>query len=169
MRKFILSFLLTTLLASAYAQNLRIRSTDETSNPEIDNLSGYKPDGSQLEGGNGPVHGINQDNGLLPATVSENASGSGDITGKSGNTQTERNPVVKKIYTNPASDYVIVSLDGSYTGTIRILNLLGQEVMNTQISGNDTRIDLSSLKEGIYFVSIESGAEKIVKKIKVTN
>ncbi|NCU03735.1 MAG: S8 family serine peptidase, partial [Chitinophagaceae bacterium] len=50
---------------------------------------------------------------------------------------------------------------------IRIVNSVGQEVLNRQTTYSDTRMNLNSLSNGVYFVEIRDrkGKEQFVKKI----
>ena len=59
-----------------------------------------------------------------------------------------------QVYPNPAKEFVTVSVEVE-SGTIRILNLLGQEMGVYNINSNLTSIDVSNFGEGIYFVSID--------------
>jgi hypothetical protein len=54
---------------------------------------------------------------------------------------------------------------GITTGTIRVMNNLGQEIISAAQTGNHTIIDLSDANSGIYFVSIVSENKKFTKKI----
>lgn len=53
---------------------------------------------------------------------------------------------------------------------IRIVNAMGQEVMSKQTSYSNTRINISTLSAGIYFIEIKDkkGKEQFVKKIMKT-
>ncbi len=167
MKKIMFTFLLLLVAGATFAQsNARVRSED-TNLPEIDNLSGLKPDETDLI----PTSTV--------ATVSSTSTATG-TTGTSDNYYPSKDfdngAVVNdksvstleatEVYPNPATNYITVSTEVE-TGTIRILNLLGQEMSTHEISSKLTGIDITDLGEGIYFVSIESGTMKITKKIKV--
>ena len=166
MKKLFLSAMLFALSAVIFAQSgSRVRSEDSNV-PEIDNLSGLKPDGEDLES-DYVVSGLSDnstENGSTGIGNEDNpakSSGKGEI-----NVETIRSITNTEVYPNPATDFITISTEIE-TGTIRILNLLGQEMSNYPVTGKTTSLDISELKEGIYFISVESGAEKIVKKIKV--
>ncbi len=166
MKKLILSAMLLALSAVIFAQSSsRVRSEDSNV-PEIDNLSGLKPDGEDLES-DYTVSGLsdnsmeNGSTGVGNEEYSSKSIGKGEI-----NAETIRSINTTEVYPNPATDFITISTEIE-TGTIRILNLLGQEMSNYPVNGKTTSLDISELKEGIYFISVESGAEKIVKKIKV--
>ncbi|RMA64320.1 T9SS type A sorting domain-containing protein [Ulvibacter antarcticus] len=75
------------------------------------------------------------------------------------------------IYPNPATNEINVKLD--YTSTneklpYTIVNIMGQEVLNGDISGQSTdsnKLDLSGLNTGVYFLNISVSDNSITKKI----
>jgi hypothetical protein len=76
----------------------------------------------------------------------------GDITSISENNNTFFN-----VYPNPAYDMINIEFDSQFekeNATISISNMLGKEVIAlNNIISNNTSIDISSLKNGIYFVN----------------
>ncbi len=57
------------------------------------------------------------------------------------------------IYPNPANSLLnINNIDG--VSSIRISNILGATIQNVKVSGSNTTIDVSSLPNGIYFVTM---------------
>lgn len=72
-----------------------------------------------------------------------------------------------KVYPNPVSDVLNISLDREITA-VSIFNLLGQQVIVKTVNANETTIDVSQLQSGAYFVKVMSGNEvktsKIIKK-----
>lgn len=73
-----------------------------------------------------------------------------------------------KIYPNPFTDRIHIENIDLQQYELTILNSLGQTVKRTQVNNNNIIIDLSELKEGIYFLRIESRDNaktmKIIKK-----
>jgi len=63
--------------------------------------------------------------------------------------------VASKIYPNPAKDNIRVE-SNQFIKTVRIVNVLGQEIYNKAISNYGTEINVSHLNSGIYFVCIET-------------
>ncbi len=57
---------------------------------------------------------------------------------------------------NPASNYINIETEGLETGTIQIIDVLGNSVLKETISGSSKTIDLTSFRNGIYFVRLES-------------
>jgi len=75
-----------------------------------------------------------------------------------------------KIYPNPSSGIFILE-NNYYTKKsstklkTNIVNLTGQIIKTLLINGNDNIIDLSELKNGIYFINIETKNAKIIKQL----
>jgi len=165
MKKIILAVCLILVSVFAFAQ--ASERSDEMSQPEIDNLSGAKPDGDDLS----PESGVTSytANGDEPLVMDKPEDDDPFNPVKGNIDQLQPTDLsTATVYPNPANDYIIVNSEAS-TGYIRILNLLGQEMMAIPITSEESYINIADLDEGIYFVSIEAGAQKIVKKIKVLN
>ncbi|MCR5014851.1 MAG: thiol protease/hemagglutinin PrtT [Bacteroidales bacterium] len=60
------------------------------------------------------------------------------------------------VYPNPARDQVYVSAAG--LKHLEVINLLGQVVMTSDVDEDNTVVDLSSLKQGAYFLRVVSTA-----------
>lgn len=61
------------------------------------------------------------------------------------------------IYPNPANDHIQVSFtDKAVSGSIKLLNSIGQVITTKAITGNDTHIDMSSYASGMYMIKVES-------------
>lgn len=73
-----------------------------------------------------------------------------------------------KIYPNPFTDRIHIENIDLQQYELTILNSLGQTAKRTQVNNDNIMIDLSELKEGIYFLRIESRDSaktmKIIKK-----
>jgi hypothetical protein len=69
------------------------------------------------------------------------------------------------IYPSPSSDYVQVSFDNPGESSIEISDLQGRIIykISTQLSEN--QIDISSLKQGVYYLTIENNQYRTSKKI----
>ena len=68
---------------------------------------------------------------------------------------------------NPASDEIFIS--GKIETTVRLANSLGQEVRRQFHDGSKTRLDVSDLPTGIYFLTNDALGEKIEIFIKPRN
>jgi hypothetical protein len=165
MKKILFTFLLLTATMVVFGQTNARERAEDTSNPEIDNLSGLKPDEDQLT----PTSGVAS---MTEDGTENGGTGVGDELGVHVDHELDLksekiNPVEDaQVYPNPAQDMIYIATDTD-EGLIRILNLLGQEMSSHNITATVMSLDISELKEGIYFVSIESGDYKIVKKIKI--
>ncbi len=139
--------------------------SDETNNPEIDNLSGLKPDIDDLA----PDYGVAAINNNDTDIGTNNGNDDGnDVTLQDNNVETTRGNSIMNttVFPNPATNNITIATEVEF-GTIRILNLLGQEINSYSIQSNSTNLDITELNEGIYFISVESGEQKVVKKLKV--
>jgi xyloglucan-specific exo-beta-1,4-glucanase len=61
-----------------------------------------------------------------------------------------------KVYPNPSNDYISLHLQNESLSSAVIFSVTGQKVMEE----NDTKIDISSLESGIYFVKINTVSSK---------
>jgi hypothetical protein len=163
-------FLLFVLAATySFAQNgLRTRAQDEAA-PELENLSGLTPgdmpDLTDFETADAQVvqthnvEGTNEDDTEVSGT-SKNIQ----YTDEKG-----LKDIITDVYPNPASSFIVIKLAEPRVVMLTIINLVGQEVMKKEIAAVTNYIDISELKEGIYFVNFMSGDEKVSQKIKVTD
>ena len=69
-----------------------------------------------------------------------------------------------KLYPNPANNYVIVESDNSEILEISIFDTLGKNVMPNSVLKN-SRLDVSSLNRGVYFMRINANSSQVTKKI----
>ena len=74
------------------------------------------------------------------------------------------------VFPNPASDIISFSLPAKFTsGIIQVYSILGQRVLEQNITSTTAVISLESLQEGLYFYILESDGfskkGKIVKKL----
>lgn len=79
------------------------------------------------------------------------------------------------IFPNPASEYISISVDNDResAGMIRIYNAGMQKTMEEKIlfrPGSDTRIDVTTLPPGVYFLLFEvEGSQNVLQKFVVEN
>ena len=69
------------------------------------------------------------------------------------------------VYPNPTSGEVTVECEG--LSHVCIMNAYGQTVYNSELEGDQTRIDLSQMAKGVYMMHIEAAGGQIVRKIVV--
>lgn len=68
-------------------------------------------------------------------------------------TDIEENAVSNKIYPNPANEKLFVN-STAHISTLRVYDIMGNEVLTTKDCGNNTEINLSSLPSGVYFIQL---------------
>ncbi|MCG2611133.1 T9SS type A sorting domain-containing protein [Flavobacterium sp. SM15] len=74
------------------------------------------------------------------------------------------NNLVFTLSPNPVVDYI--SIKGTtLLNQITVINQLGQQVLEKQVNSKETQLDLSALKNGIYFITLESENKKTAYKI----
>jgi hypothetical protein len=65
------------------------------------------------------------------------------------------------IYPNPSSNILHIQLNNLETAQIKIMNVIGEAVLNKAIRNGANTIDVSELQNGIYFVIESSGLQQI--------
>ena len=74
------------------------------------------------------------------------------------------------VYPNPASDSILFVLPAKFiNGSVTIYSILGQKVLEQNITPQSAAVSLKSLNEGLYFYTVESGdffkKGKVIKKL----
>lgn len=69
-----------------------------------------------------------------------------------------------KIYPNPASDFITIESNNLKVSAIAIYDILGKQVLS-QKELTDNQLDVSNLKNGIYFLNISANGNSITKKV----
>ncbi|MEZ5083958.1 MAG: T9SS type A sorting domain-containing protein [Bacteroidales bacterium] len=79
-------------------------------------------------------------------------------------------------YPNPATNVLNIqySLIEDAEVSVGVYDLLGSKVMEEKLSAQsnqlqNTRMDVSTLDSGLYFVTISAGESKVTKKVQVVN
>lgn len=65
---------------------------------------------------------------------------------------------------NPASDNFTVTTSGVNTANVQIVDVLGNVVLNTNISGSKT-FNVAEYRNGIYFVTVSSKGTRVSRKV----
>lgn len=72
------------------------------------------------------------------------------------------------IYPNPASNQLYVQLNKGSVSTLRISDIKGALLLEQNVKGTETSVDISSLAKGIYFLQISNSSatynQKIIKE-----
>ncbi len=80
------------------------------------------------------------------------------------NTETSRNERFDiSIYPNPAGDKIKISSSNFKITCLSVFSLTGQKIQ-TLINENELVIDISDFTPGMYFLKIESGEERVIRK-----
>ncbi|MEQ8908271.1 MAG: T9SS type A sorting domain-containing protein [Vicingaceae bacterium] len=104
------------------------------------------------------------------AAVRANFSKVGCIVGLDENEM--ENALAFEVSPNPNNGQFAININTQQEAdyTLNVRNMLGQIVMTQQVSVNKTKnmqMDLSDYEKGVYFVSLENGDERLVKKVVV--
>lgn len=74
-----------------------------------------------------------------------------------------------KIYPNPTKDNFLIEFLPEKNSVIQVVNLLGEVVYNENIAASNIKlkkqINMENVSKGVYFVVIEAGSKKHVKKV----
>ncbi|HBS85949.1 MAG: hypothetical protein A2W91_08660 [Bacteroidetes bacterium GWF2_38_335] len=75
------------------------------------------------------------------------------------------------IYPNPVNDILTIETDGANDGYVTIIDLTGKEVLNYQLNQGETssKINVSELNNGVYFLKLNSGFEMKTFKVVVSH
>ncbi|MBQ7996776.1 MAG: InlB B-repeat-containing protein [Paludibacteraceae bacterium] len=71
-----------------------------------------------------------------------------------------------KAYPNPVVNTTTVTIENSenWNHSLRIVNLMGIEVMNSTFEGNETTVDMDGFVQGNYMISVDGIVVKVMKK-----
>lgn len=72
------------------------------------------------------------------------------------------------VFPNPASDFISVQNTTGKQQRFQLFELSGREALNGSIQPNISKVNLTSLSPGIYFMKFNSENEQIVQKIIVS-
>ena len=67
-----------------------------------------------------------------------------------------KQPTTLTISPNPADDNVKIALEGIENSSVKIVDVLGNVVYNESINNGTKNIDVSTFKNGVYFVLVEA-------------
>ena len=112
----------------------------------VENELVFNPDGEDCDAIYEELHGIEEDGPSTPSTGSGTA---GALT----------------VYPNPTNGVLFVETvctPSLQNQTYSITNLMGQTLLIGQITTETQRIDVSSLPQGMYFITVGEGTRKFV-------
>ena len=70
-----------------------------------------------------------------------------------------------KIYPNPVSSLLYISIQGNQNLTYTIYSVIGNQVASGKLSPSTSEIDITNLNKGIYILSIADVSNKTTKKV----
>jgi subtilisin family serine protease/PKD repeat protein len=71
------------------------------------------------------------------------------------------------IYPNPADNEIFINTGNMHTGNIKMLNVLGQIIIQKPFNTNSFRLDISDINSGMYFIRIYNEEVEYLRKIKI--
>jgi len=71
-----------------------------------------------------------------------------------------------RIFPNPATDMVYIQADNEIR-MVRMINYAGQVISESLVRANETSINTSALRSGIYFLQIETAQGMMIERITV--
>jgi len=70
------------------------------------------------------------------------------------------------IYPNPATEEIKISLPkNSEVYFVSLYNNLGSIVLSTEVNQNNTTLDVSRLKAGVYYVKVDQGQKRVFRRV----
>ncbi len=71
------------------------------------------------------------------------------------------------VYPNPATNYLNINFKttGFEASLVYVVDALGRQAINTQLSEQNNSLDISKLKVGVYNLIIENGSKQFYKRI----
>ena len=89
----------------------------------------------------------------------------GDITLNSLNVNNVLAPSVAKMYPNPATNEVTISVDAAYNvKSISVMDISGREVLAVEAT-NNTTLNLEGLETGYYFINVNTSEGTVTNKL----
>ena len=77
----------------------------------------------------------------------------------------EVEPIQVSIVPNPASDFIQINLSGAVTAQMKMVDVLGSEVLNRTVMSTAT-FDISNFRNGVYIMTFNApGSKSIVRKV----
>ena len=67
-------------------------------------------------------------------------------------------------YPNPTSDILHIT-NGNIIDEVKVINLIGQEVISTKFKSKEVQLNLSTLPTGTYFITVNSEEKTKIFKI----
>jgi len=75
------------------------------------------------------------------------------------------NDFIFSVFPNPANLEVTVAFEGTIADNIEITNVLGQSIISLNPITDITKINVSHLENGVYFIKIKTGEKEYINKL----
>lgn len=79
----------------------------------------------------------------------------------------EANEIIASIYPNPAKEILTIQLKTDAPATIKLYNILGQEVKSFVSADIQTTINVADLHSGIYIIKVDQDGKRFTSKISI--
>jgi hypothetical protein len=91
----------------------------------------------------------------------------GEKTLYTGIAESAGNDLQVNVYPNPVKDELTIVMPQPAEATVKIYNMLGQQVYTSNLDGNEPTqtINMSGLSQGMYLLTVESGSARYVSRI----
>jgi len=71
------------------------------------------------------------------------------------------------VYPNPASGRVVLQMQKAVNANVTITDVLGKTIQTSAISGTQANLDVSVLKTGVYFVTVNANGTNTTKRLMI--
>ena len=160
MLMFITVFALSAMTVSAQTAQERSRDDDDE-RPEEGNISGGHIDIELTT--------------LSPAIVQVNGNSDGDINEQEGDNEgdislKDASSIIEvnvNTFPNPATTTLFVDFGTELQARVSLHTILGQEVYAADVQTTRHEIQVSNFKQGVYFLNIVYGDQRVSRKVKL--
>jgi hypothetical protein len=74
------------------------------------------------------------------------------------------------VYPNPANDFINIAFEGTFNGSISLIDVSGRVILKEKSSSVSTKLDVSKIPSGMYIIQFETAlGAKITEKITINN
>ncbi|MFW5872856.1 MAG: Ig-like domain-containing protein, partial [bacterium] len=78
------------------------------------------------------------------------------------------NNFIRKVYPNPATEYINIYLSKPVSGNLEIVSIMGELVLNQEMENTRLiKVDLTGFAPGMYFIRLKTGIGKFYHKYQV--
>lgn len=78
----------------------------------------------------------------------------------------EVDPLFVNVYPNPTTEQFTINTSGVYNTSVKMIDVLGNVVMQETITGNSKTMDVKKFKNGIYFLTVSAeGVKPVTRRV----